>query len=559
MKKFLLTALVTLSALAAGAQSKTTGTVTLQTGQTAKLDLNNSTTTATLTLTGPSDRWFAVQFGSFSNGQGMASGMDVVYYNGTFNDGFMQGIGSPPAADANNWTVSSNTVSGTTRTIVATRAFAGGTNDYTFVYNDANIDFAYARGASATNDIFNHGTFRGYKLNQAFTCLAPDAPTAAAQSFCSGATVANLTATGGAGATFSWYAAATGGTPLASTTTLTNATYYVSQTLSACESARTPVAVTVTIVGQPATSATQSFCNAATVANLSATATGGATISWYSAATGGTALAATTPLVSGTTYYVGQTQGSCASTRTAVAVTINTTAAPTAAATQTYCAGATVASLQATGTGIKWYSTIGGAQLATTAVLAAGNYYATQTLNGCESTTTPVAVSITPLPATPSGDPTQDFDNGDTVADLTIGIIVGAQVQWYTLISAGVYLEISSTTQLVNGTTYYVTQQVGDCESDYFAVTVSQIAASGSFSLAGLKAYPNPASDVLTITNKAELAGVSVVNMLGQEVLQQKVSGTTVQLSVAQLAGGTYIVKVLAANGATASIKIAKY
>jgi hypothetical protein len=70
----------------------------------------------------------------------------------------------------------------------------------------------------------------------------PAAPTAAAQNFCNAATVADLTATG---SSIQWYAAATGGTALASSTALTTATYYASQTSNSCESARTSVAVNV--------------------------------------------------------------------------------------------------------------------------------------------------------------------------------------------------------------------------------------------------------------------------------------------------------------------------
>jgi Ig-like domain CHU_C associated/Secretion system C-terminal sorting domain len=559
MKKLLLSALMAIGAMAASAQSKTTGTVSLQTGMTAEVNLNSGTSTATLTLTGPSDRWFALQFGSFTSSQGMASGMDVVYYNGTtLVDGYMQGLGLAPATDTNNWTVSTNTVSGTTRTIVATRAFAGGTNDFTFNYTDANIDFAYARASSATYSMTNHGSFKGYKVNQAFNCVPPDAPTATAQSFCGSATVANLTATGGTGATFSWYTTATGGTALATSTALSTGTYYVSQTLSACESTRTSVAVTVTTVNAPAATASQSFCGSATVANLSATASGGATLSWYSAATGGSALAGTTALVSGTTYYAGQTLGECSSSRTAVTVTINNTAAPTATASQTFCSGATVNDLAATGTALKWYSTIGGSQLAFSTVLTAGTYYVTQTLNNCESTTTAVNVTINNTPGTPGGNETQEFEAGETVSDLLITVTIGTTIQWY-ILDEDVLVEIPATTALVSGTTYYVSQSLNGCESQTLGITVSEVGAAEDFTFSGLVAYPNPASDVVTINNKAELSGVSIINMLGQEVLSQKVTGTEVQLNIAPLAGGSYIVKVTAANGASASIKIAKY
>ncbi len=168
MKKFLLfTTLLTAGALFA--QSKATPVVTLTAGFTAKLELNNTTSTATLTLTGPADRWFALQIGSFATGQGMATGEDAVYWNGTtLVDASMAGLGAPPVDDAaNDWT-STSTVSGNVRTVVATRAFdTGNDDDFEFNYNAANIDYAWARGFNAGNVVTFHSTFRGYSLNNA--------------------------------------------------------------------------------------------------------------------------------------------------------------------------------------------------------------------------------------------------------------------------------------------------------------------------------------------------------------------------------------------------------
>lgn len=558
MKKTLLAAIVALATTGAFAQSKTTGSVTLTTGMTAKVDLNNDTSTATLTLTGPQDRWIALQFGSFTNTQGMATGMDMVYYNGTtLVDCHMNGEGATPITDTNDWTVTSNTVSGSTRTIVATRAFTGGTGDYTFVYSNTDIDFAWAKGSSASYTLSNHGSSnRGYKINQSFSCMPPDAPTAVAQSFCSGATVASLAATGGSGASFSWYTNSTGGTALASTTALSSGNYYVSQTLSACESARTQVAVTVTSVPVPTAATAQAFCNAATVADLTATGQAGATIIWYGAETEPFALESTTVLTNGGTYYVGQTQGDCSSQRLAVNVTINTTAAPGAAA-QSFCGSATVSELSAIGTAVKWYTTQGGTALAPTAALSTGTYYATQTLNNCESATTAVDVMVSAIPNAPTGAATQTFTAGETVADLMIGIAVGADVQWY-VFDEDVYVAIESTTALVDGMTYYVSQEVNNCASSYLAVTVTQVAGTDSFGLAGLKAYPNPAANAVTVSAGTSIANVSVHNILGQQVLVQSANGASTTLNLSALTAGTYLVKVTSDKGATATLRVVK-
>ena len=125
-----------------------------------------------------------------------------------------------------------------------------------------------------------------------------------------------------------------------------------------------------------------------TVANLQATGTG---IQWYAAASGGTALATSTALVNGTHYYASQTVNSVESTaRLDVTATIDQTpCAPSGAASQSHVTGATVTSLLASGTSIRWYAAAsGGAALATSTVLVTGtHYYATQTVSCTESAT----------------------------------------------------------------------------------------------------------------------------------------------------------------------------
>lgn len=159
------------------AQTKSTGVVALISGMTVSLDLNNTNTTATLTITGPSDRWFAVAFkDSFPIVDGEPSGMgignDMVWYNGTtLVDAVQNGTGEDATDDTtNNWTTVSNTVTGGVRTIIATRAFnTGDSQDFTFDYNDADIDFAAARRTSASYSLGNHGNNRGVFLNNTFT------------------------------------------------------------------------------------------------------------------------------------------------------------------------------------------------------------------------------------------------------------------------------------------------------------------------------------------------------------------------------------------------------
>lgn len=71
--------------------------------------------------------------------------------------------------------------------------------------------------------------------------------------------------------------------------------------------------------------------------------------------------------------------------------------APTGSSAQSFCEGATVANLSATGLNIKWYTTSsGGSALASNTLLTSGTYYGSQTVSGCESVDR-LAVSVTML------------------------------------------------------------------------------------------------------------------------------------------------------------------
>ncbi|OIQ17691.1 MAG: hypothetical protein BM557_08365 [Flavobacterium sp. MedPE-SWcel] len=559
MKKLLLLAALILSATGIQAQTKTTGTVNLLSGMTAEIMLNEGTSTATLTFTGPSDRWFALQFGDFSTGGGMGNGEDVVYYNNTtLVDAVHNGIGSAPSTDAvNDWAITSNTVSGATRTIVATRAFnTGNTGDYTFVYSDATIDFAYSRSSSASYALAYHGASnRGYQLNRTFECVAPDAPTATAQSLCAGSTVADLTATG---TVLNWYTESTGGTALSDATGLITGTYHVSQTVDACESDRTAVTVTINTTPLPTVTATQDFCGSATVADLDAT---GTALSWYDVATDGTALATDAALVSGS-YYVEQTLGGCTSTaRAEVTVNIITLVLPTAD-DQTFCGGATLEDVVAAGTGgntLAWYDdAAGGTALPLTTMLNTGNYFVSQLSGTCESDREEVIITVNLTPIAPMGDAVQEFTDGELISDLDITTIGGATITWY-MMNAGMELvEVNVDTALIDGGEYYVSQTVDGCESLTFMVTANAALSIDTLTKNNVVVYPNPATDVFIISGETAITKVVVFNLLGQNVISQETDSEEVNIDVSALGTGTYIIDVYNASGAKTSLKVVK-
>ncbi len=143
---------------------------------------------------------------------------------------------------------------------------------------------------------------------------------------CSGAPLSPLPTTSTNGITGSW-------SPVLNNTTTT--TYTFIPMVGQCAATTTMIITVNSLTPAPTGNASQTLCSGSTVANLTAT---GTNIKWYSISTGGTALASTTALVSGTTYYASQTVSGCESTiRLAVTVTINN---PTVSATSTtVCSG----------------------------------------------------------------------------------------------------------------------------------------------------------------------------------------------------------------------------
>lgn len=228
-------------------------------------------------------------------------------------------------------------------------------------------------------------------------------PTASPQSFCGNATIADLVASG---TDLNWYEQVSGGAPLVPNTPLTGGTYYVTQTINGCESERIPVQVTMTGPSEPI-AVNQSFCirESPTIADLTAT---GTILQWYSQPTGGVPLLPSTPVTDNTTYYVSQTVGGCESGRTPVLVTINNPPPPTVS-NQSFCSNEviTLADLTVQGSSVQWYSQSGGGTSLppTTPVTGNTTYYASQTMNDCESQRAPVLVVINSAPvANPGND-----------------------------------------------------------------------------------------------------------------------------------------------------------
>ncbi|TDX10785.1 gliding motility-associated C-terminal domain-containing protein [Flavobacterium sp. S87F.05.LMB.W.Kidney.N] len=292
----------------------------------------------------------------------------------------------------------------------------------------------------------------------------PATPTtnAAAQTFCSGTnpTVANIQVNE---SNVVWYTTQTGGTALASTAALTTATYFgaIKDPATGCESSvRLQVAVTVGNTINPTTNNTaQTFCsaNAPTVASIQVNESN---VTWFSSATGGTAIPATTALTSGIYFgnIVDAVTGCESTTRLQVTVTVvNPSATPTTtSATQNFCTlnSPTVANIQVNEANVVWYSTpTGGTAIPAATALTTGTYYgAVSSAIGCEN---PARLAVTVNVNTPSvvttPRTTQTFclNAAPTLANILVN---EANVVFYTSATGGTPLAANTP---LTATTYY--------------------------------------------------------------------------------------------------------
>jgi len=274
------------------------------------------------------------------------------------------------------------------------------------------------------------------------------------------------------GANVNWYDSLTNSTQLSKTTVLKNGfTYYASQTENGCESERIPITAIINESTLPLTTFPQTFCvqQNATLNDIAIT---GQNIKWYDTLTNGNLLNNTTLLENGKTYYASQTINGCESDRIPVSINIQNTLPPTADANQPFCTGSNprIADIQVTGQNIKWYDALSSGSLLseTTNLINGKTYYASQTVNNCESERFGIIVSVVNTPSVPTANGNQSFCKNEN-ATLKNVQILGQNIKWYDTNFAAASLP--NTTLLEDNKTYYASQTIG-CESDRTPVLI---------------------------------------------------------------------------------------
>jgi gliding motility-associated-like protein len=323
-----------------------------------------------------------------------------------------------------------------------------------------------------------------------------DAPTASAApaTICPGESV-TITGTSLNGSTiFNWFNTPIGGlllqtgNPFIATPTTTTNYYVETENTNGCQSARTPILVTVLPnLDVPIASASPATVCPNVPVTLNATSINGSTIfHWYSQQSGGaplyTGATYTTSVPTSTTFYVeSENSNGCRSIRTPVAVVVTPNLdVPTGTPNPTtVCPGdnVTMTGTSLNGSSIfNWYDDINAGTLlytgnpyVTTVSATTIFYLETEDPNGCTSFRTPVLVSTLPnldLPTATANPGT--ICPGESVSMMASSINGSTIFHWYDSISTGNLLYSGNPyvdTYNANSTVFVETENTNGCRS----------------------------------------------------------------------------------------------
>ncbi|OSZ80094.1 hypothetical protein CAP36_02195 [Chitinophagaceae bacterium IBVUCB2] len=309
-----------------------------------------------------------------------------------------------------------------------------------------------------------------------------------------------------------------------------------------CQTATTTFPVTFSSEVTPPVSGgdqTSNICPPTPIPTLTATATipAGHTLTWFTAATGGSVVANPTLSSPGTvTYYASSsnnTSGCVSATRTPVTLTINAVsgASITAGGPLTFCQGGSVVLTATAGTSYIWRN--GATQVATTQAYTAttsGSYTVEVTTGSCVNTSTATNVTVNPSPvaAITAGGPTT-FCQG-----LNVVLTASAGSSW--LWSNG------ATTQSITVTT----------SGNYSVVVTNASNCSTTSPVTAVIVNPNPAAVITASGPITFCQGGSVILTANTGNSYLWSTGATTQ-SITVSTSGNYSVDVTQTGGCVSS------
>jgi len=174
---------------------------------------------------------------------------------------------------------------------------------------------------------------------------------------------------------------------------------------------------------------------------------------------------------------------------------------------------------------------------------------------GCNSGLVEVVVTVNPLPETPTGETNQSYSVESTIADLDI--TADGELTWYADPELTEVLDPSE--DLIDGTTYYVTQTIDGCESEPLAITVQSTVGIQNTIIEGFTFFPNPATNHITLVSEMHpVMSYRLTDLTGKVVKDDFVNGLTrLDIPVNSLTQGVYLLEIRTENN-SATYKMMK-
>jgi hypothetical protein len=320
----------------------------------------------------------------------------------------------PSVATGWTWTGPGN-FTATTREITLTNMTVVQGGVYTATYKNA-------AGCSSTSQI-----------TVTVNALPSEPAVSALVTYCQGATATQLTATGTG---LKWYAAASGGTALATaptplTTAVGTTNYYVSQTTNGCESIRALIAVTVNSlpIATIRTTTPTTFCTGGSVILTSSI---GSSYKWMNGTTQvGTAV---TYLANTSGNYTVEVTNANGCKATSAATTVILSAAQTAsiiAPATSFCSEISILLTASTGASYKWFNGTTEVGTAATYTATAAGDYTVEVINnsGCKSIS--AVTTLTAGTATTSATITSSATSICPGSSVILSTSTGVSYKWF--------------------------------------------------------------------------------------------------------------------------------
>lgn len=253
-----------------------------------------------------------------------------------------------------------------------------------------------------------------------------------------------------------------------------------------------------------------------------------------------------------TTFWVEafNLQSGCFSDRTEVTVIVNPIPEVTAETTEfEICEGDTATLTATSNSTLNWYDNFyateaifTGAEFTTPALSSTTQYWVEAIGEGeCTSERIEFTVIVNPTPEAPQAEPVQLYEEGMTLADFEVDYT--GTITWYA--DEELTIVLPNTTPVVLYTIYYVTQTIGNCESEAAEVKADEFLNTGNNIKDDFAYYPNPVKDKLHFKGTEKVESVQIFDMSGRLVMNQSSKSNGIEeLNLSTLPKGSYVLKV---------------